>query len=263
MGRQLIFLGTGAGCGVPAFYCGCRACQEAQTKPRFQRTRCSIIIQGETNILVDAPPDLRTQLLREEIQHIEHLFLTHWHYDHFAGLGELEFYVRLIRQAVLPVYVTMETKEKVESAFGHMVDCLEIQPFACGEQVDIDGLAFTALDVQHAPGTYGLLLETRTGRRIAYLPDTGPLPGKTARLLHEIEVLILDATFWGRSWMPDVHQSVESAIQLGLALDAGEIYLTHLSMHYDRPVTNQELQDFLSDYGNHVHAAYDGLRLDL
>jgi phosphoribosyl 1,2-cyclic phosphate phosphodiesterase len=63
--------------------------------------------------------------------------------------------------------------------------------------------------------------------------------------------------------MPDVHQSVESAVQLGLELNAKEIYLTHLSMHYDQPVVNQELQDFLRDYGNHVHAAHDGLRLDI
>ena len=263
MGKQLVFLGTGASCGVPTFYCACRACLEAQAKPHFQRTRCSIIIQGETNILIDTPPDLQAQLLREKINHIEHLFLTHGHYDHIGGLGELEFYVRIKRRTVLPVHVTKETQEKLQSAFDHMVDCLRIQLLTCGEQIEIDELVFTALHVQHAPGTYGLLLETRSGRRIAYLPDTGPLPGETTQLLHEVEVLILDATFWGQSWMPDVHQSVESAVQVGLELNAREIYLTHLSMHYDQPVGNQELQDFLRDYGNHVHVAHDGLRLDI
>jgi phosphoribosyl 1,2-cyclic phosphate phosphodiesterase len=144
-----------------------------------------------------------------------------------------------------------------------MLDCLKINFIACGERIDADGLGFTALDVQHAPGTIGLLIETLNGRRIAYLPDTGPLLRKTARLLREVDVLILDATFWGRSIMPEAHQSVESAVHLGLELNAREIYLTHLSMHHDRPVTNQELQDFLSDYGKHIHIAHDGLRLDI
>src|SRR4030042_5618014 len=108
---ELIFLGTGAGCGVPSFYCGCKACQEALTDSRYRRTRCSIALSSQDNILIDAPPELRVQLSREGITDIGYLALTHWHYDHFGGLGDLEFYVRLHRTRALPAIMTKETWE--------------------------------------------------------------------------------------------------------------------------------------------------------
>ena len=84
---DLIFLGTGAGGGVPVFYCGCEVCREAMEDSRYCRTRCAVVVSGDENLLFDCPPEISTQLLREEISTIDHLFLTHTHHDHTAGLG--------------------------------------------------------------------------------------------------------------------------------------------------------------------------------
>jgi len=259
MNSELIFLGTGAGCGVPSFFCGCAACQEAQQEPHFQRTRCAVLIRGERNTLVDAPPDLRAQLLRERIHRIDHFILTHEHYDHTGGLGELEFYVRVGRRESIPAYMTPVTLAWLRSAYGFLEDCLFIQTVEAGWQFELDGITCTGLEVTHAPGTLGLLLETTHGRRIAYLPDTGPLPASTADQLQHVDTLILGATFWGRNWMPDDHLAVDEAVQIGVSLKAKEVYLTHLSMHYDQPVTNRELEAYLQSCGSQFHLAYDGL----
>jgi len=56
---------------------------------------------------------------------------------------------------------------------------------------------------------------------------------------------------------------VEQAVQLGMELGVKQLFLTHLSMHHDTPVTNQELETYLSKFGDHIHLAYDGLRIDL
>jgi len=105
----LAFLGTGAACGVLSFYCGCKAYQEAQADRRCVRTRASVLVDGPERILVDASPDLWRQFNRERISGIDRLFLTHGHYDHMGGLGELEFFVRLARKSPLPAYMTAET----------------------------------------------------------------------------------------------------------------------------------------------------------
>lgn len=263
MRRKLIFLGSGAGCGVPAFFCNCAACQEAQVEPRYRRTRCSVAIQGATTTLIDSPPELRAQLIREGIDRIDQFLMTHWHYDHSGGLGDLEFYVRVKRGEAIPAYMTAETKEWLDTAFWFLQDCLFIQTLAPGYQVEADGVGYTALEVAHVPGTVGWLMETTSGKRTAYLSDTGPLPGNTAERLQRIDTLILGATFWGRNWMPEDHLSVEEAVQIGLGLNVKKLYLTHLSMHHDTPATNRELEAYLRTFGGHLHLAYDGLCIEI
>jgi len=34
------FMGTAAGCGVPAFFCDCPACNEARENPALRRGDC-------------------------------------------------------------------------------------------------------------------------------------------------------------------------------------------------------------------------------
>lgn len=257
---ELIFLGTGAACGVPSYYCGCKACEEALANPRCVRTRSSLAICGDETVLVDASPDLWAQLNRERISHVEHFFLTHWHYDHYAGLGELEFFVRLVRKRPLPAYMTPETWNSLLPAFGYMADCLEPHPLKPGDAVEIDSLRITALEAQHTPGTIGLLMENARGKRVAYLPDTGPLSGETALRLEGVDALILDATFWGANWMPSEHHSVAEAMRAGMEQNAGTLYLTHLALHYDQPITSRELETVLSAHGGRIRLAYDGDR---
>jgi phosphoribosyl 1,2-cyclic phosphate phosphodiesterase len=263
LNSTLTFLGTGAGCGVPSFFCGCVACQEAAVEPRSWRSRCSLLIRGESNTLIDAPPDLRAQLLREQITQVDHFILTHSHYDHTGGLGELEFYVRVKRGEAIPTYLTPTSRKWLQSAFGFLEDCLSIQTVEAGWQFELDHVTYTGLDVTHAPGTLGLLMETSVGRRTAYIPDTGPLPASTQDLLRGVDTLILGATFWGRNWMPEDHLSVEQAVQIGLDLKVKQLYLTHLSMHHDTPVTNRELEAYLCTFGDHLHLAYDGLCIEI
>ena len=61
---QFILLGTGTSVGVPTVGCSCRVC--TSDHPRNQRLRCAAVIGlPKGNVLIDTPPDLRTQLLRE------------------------------------------------------------------------------------------------------------------------------------------------------------------------------------------------------
>jgi len=254
---MLVLLGTGAGPGVPAHYCGCPACEEAAADPTLSRTRCSLLIRQAETTLVDAGPDLRTQLLRERVEEIDQLVLTHAHYDHCGGLGELEFYVHMKRRKPLPAYMTAKTLEALRRSRTVPLDCLEVRRLVPWQTVELDGVHYTPLEVTHAPGTVGLLLETAGGRRTAYVPDTGPLPRATQQLIHEVDTLILGATFWGENRMPDDHLSVDEAIAVGRDVAAGEVYLTHVAMHYDTPITARELESYLCSQGNHLHVARD------
>ncbi len=257
------FMGTGAGCGVPAFFCTCIACEEARTNPAARRGCCGVMIQGQQTTLIDTPPDLRHQLLRENVQSIDQLIYSHAHYDHLGGLGELEFMVHLSTQQTLPTYCSTEAGESLKHEYHYMINCLELHTVESFSPFEIDGVHYTPLPAAHAPGTFGYLLETPT-TRLFYASDTARLPEETAQAIRGVDIAILDATYWKRNWTPQTHQSVQEAIDEGLnRLDVGTLYLTHLAMHYDEPITLAQLESYLTPYEGRVKVASDGLKLTI
>lgn len=260
--HRFTFLGTGSGCGVPAFFCSCPACEEARHDPRARRGCCGVLIEGEQRLLIDTPPDLRHQLLRENIKTIDKLIYTHAHYDHVSGLGELEYFIRLVLKQALPTSASAEAHASIEAEFGYLDDILVFEELTPFTSFEYDGIRYTALPVTHAPGTFGYLIETPT-TRLFYASDTGRLDKAVAQRVHGVDILIMDATFWGDNWSPHAHHSVQETIEESLELEAGTTYLTHLAMHYDTPLTLRELETHLEHYKGRVKVAYDGLILNI
>jgi phosphoribosyl 1,2-cyclic phosphate phosphodiesterase len=70
---QFILLGTGTSVGVPSLGCPCEVC--TSTDPHDKRTRCAALVGlPEGNLLIDTPPDLRQQLLREKVGIVHAVF---------------------------------------------------------------------------------------------------------------------------------------------------------------------------------------------
>ena len=85
---RLLFLGTGTSVGVPLVGCGCDTCLRGG--PRDVRTRTSVLVGlPDGHLLVDTTPDLRAQLLREDIGKVDAVLYTHDHVDHVYGLDDV------------------------------------------------------------------------------------------------------------------------------------------------------------------------------
>ena len=85
---RLTFLGTGTSQGVPIIGCKCEVCRSKDE--RDKRFRASVFVEYEgLNILVDAGPDFRMQMLRLGISHLDAILLTHNHKDHTGGLDDV------------------------------------------------------------------------------------------------------------------------------------------------------------------------------
>ncbi len=92
--NTITILGSGTSTGIPMIGCHCDVCSSSFKKNKRMRT--SILIQTENghSILVDTTPDLRTQFLKNKIENIDGVIITHEHADHLHGIfGGVGFYV--------------------------------------------------------------------------------------------------------------------------------------------------------------------------
>src|SRR5690606_36435444 len=89
---SVTILGCGSSGGVPRVTQGWGHCDP--NEPKNRRRRCSILVRrtgerGQTRVLVDTSPDLREQLIGEQIDLLDGVFITHDHADHTHGIDDL------------------------------------------------------------------------------------------------------------------------------------------------------------------------------
>src|ERR1044072_7577704 len=112
---KLTFLGTGTSHGLPYIGCDCAVCTSSD--PKNKRLRCSIVVEDEsTRLLVDTGPDLRAQLLRENISWLSAVLWTHTHNDHIIGLDDLRPISDL--HDYMQTYASQSTMAHLQVLFG-------------------------------------------------------------------------------------------------------------------------------------------------
>ena len=73
---KITFLGSGSSSGVPGIGVGWGECDP--TNPKNARLRQSILVEtADKRFLVDTSPDLRQQLLREDVHGVDAVLYTH------------------------------------------------------------------------------------------------------------------------------------------------------------------------------------------
>ena len=99
MNLSVQILGCGSSSGVPAVGNNWGACNP--NNPRNRRLRSSIHVKNDkTNILIDATPDLRQQLLNANITNLDAVFITHTHADHINGIDDFRFLNVLMKKHI-------------------------------------------------------------------------------------------------------------------------------------------------------------------
>ena len=88
---KVTFLGTGTSQGVPMIGCKCEVCMSKDDHDK--RLRSSILVEsGDTVIVIDSGPDFRYQMLRERVDYLDAILITHGHKDHVGGLDDVRAY---------------------------------------------------------------------------------------------------------------------------------------------------------------------------
>jgi phosphoribosyl 1,2-cyclic phosphate phosphodiesterase len=255
---QLVILGSGTSVGVPAIGCNCDVCRSSD--PRNQRTRCAVAIGlPEGNLLIDTPPDLRTQLLRERIGIIHAVIYTHEHADHIFGLDDLRL-MQFYLGSPVPLYCSDRVAHRIRTSFDYAFSPEPATHPGAVPQLDIrrittspvEILGATVLPVRLLHGPRFEVLGFRIGN-VAYCTDTNGIPDDSWEYLTDLDVLILDAL----RYRPHItHFSLAEAIDVASRLRAKRTLFTHIGHEMDHQSTNATLPAGME-------LAYDGQRIPL
>jgi phosphoribosyl 1,2-cyclic phosphate phosphodiesterase len=255
--RTFTFLGTGTSVGVPMLGCDCATCRSSN--PRNHRFRCSALIRThEANLLIDTPPELRLQLLREGVGVVHAVLFTHYHADHLFGLDDVRPMQKYL-DGPMPLYCTEEVEEKIRAVFSY---AFEPPPHGVGlgylpklafrrigdEPFDVLGQRIVPIPLRHAWfNVLGFRLDD-----LAYCTDVNQIPDASWPLLRGVRVLVLDAL---RPRPHLAHFGLDEALAVIDRLKPEQAYLTHMSHELEHEATNSRLP-------RDVELAYDGLTIE-
>ncbi|MBL7829013.1 MAG: MBL fold metallo-hydrolase [Saprospiraceae bacterium] len=251
----ITLLGTGTSQGVPVIGCTCEVCTSSD--PRDNRLRSSALITaGGQNILIDAGPDFRQQMLRARVNHLDAIILTHEHNDHVIGLDDVRPFNHRSGSSIdvfaLP-RVAAEVKKRFEYVFAEYIPGLpriELKPVEVGSFISVGSVKVEPIGIMHGRLP---IVGVRIGE-FAYLTDVKTIQESEFRKLFGVKKLVINALH--QEWHP-THLNLSEALEIVGALQPEETWLTHISHQMGLHA------DMEAALPPHVKFAYDGMRIDI
>lgn len=223
------------------------------TDPRNKRLRTSALIHFSSGkkILIDASPDLRTQLLRSNVDSLDGVIITHDHADHTHGMDDLRPF-GFQKKAALPVFAEEGAARDLTRKFPYIFDSkkyfenkailgggiplLELKITAPGKSSILDE-EFEFFPLPHGhEDTFGIL-----HGKLAYLVDCRMIPEETLNKLRDrkLDLLIIDCL---RPHPHQTHLHLDLTLQYIAHIAPKTAILTHMGHEWDYLELMKELQ---------------------
>lgn len=295
---KLTFLGTGTSQGVPIIGCQCEVCKS--TDPRDKRLRAAAFVEYEgMNILIDAGPDFRMQMLAKGVRHLDAILLTHKHKDHTGGLDDVRSFNYIDRKAV-EIYCEEEVLKALRNDYAYAfaehkypgapewhIHLIDERPFrVCPTTGDGDlewvhdvGYFYRRPDGSLVPSDNAVREAERKDPNIlpirgyhdkmpvlgfrfgniAYITDMSSLPENELSKLQGLEHVSLNTVGYHPHHS---HFSLDQALEIADRIGAKHTWLTHLSHAFpSHGAFCDYLRQRCAERGirSDVQPAYDGL----
>lgn len=252
---KITFLGTGTSQGVPVISCGCWVCQSEDS--RDKRLRSSLMIEYKgMRLLIDAGPDFRQQMLRENVRSLDGILLTHAHKDHINGLDDVRAFNYTSGKPV-NIYAEERVLGIIRKDFDYAFGEKRYPGVPDMNLIPIDENPFSIRQIKVIPirGKHLDLpvLGFRIGR-LAYITDMNYIPESEMEKMRDLDTLIINAL---RREQHISHFTLDEALHIGYLLSPRATYLTHISHQMGRYAqVEHELPE-----GSHL--SYDGLKIEI
>lgn len=258
---KVTILGSGGSTGTPSVEYGWGNCDAKN--PKNRRLRPGIYIENDDgkSILIDTGPDLREQLLANNIQKADAIIYTHAHADHTHGIDDVRSLNRLMQKAI-PAYMTQKTYEALEGSFPWVFEQISPQENFYKPTLvqhilkqpkdirDIAGMKISFFEQSHGHSkSTGIQVE----EGIALTTDVVDIPEDTLMSYRGVKHWFVGMI--GFSAHP-THAHYDLIMEWADKIRPQYIWLTHLGNNLD----HQKLLEVLPE---NVRPVYDGMVIDV
>ena len=254
---EMVIMGTGTSIGVPVVGCRCSVC--LSDNPRNRRMRSGVLIRAPLGeMIIDAGPELRLQLVRERATLIRAAIFTHSHADHIMGIDDLRIFGFQMDDSV-PLYCEEFVEQQIRQTFSYAFSDpsthahkyaaprLRFERITEGQDFSLLGLNIRTIRLKHGELP---ILGFRIGN-VAFCTDVSTIPADSREQLRNLDVLVLNTL---RHKPHPTHLHLDAALNLIRQLQPRQSYLTHMSHELD-------YDELLKELPANVAPAYDGLRI--
>ena len=242
---RITLLGTGTSQGVPVVGCTCDVCLSADRRDKRLRTSAFVEV-GAEKFLIDAGPDLRMQLLENNITEITAVLVTHEHKDHLAGLDDVRP-INFRMRHTMPIYGLPRVLNVVKKDYDYAFKTEKYPGVPDLAVVPVYEEPFYIHDVKIEPIHVKHLMLQILGYRIgsfAYITDASFISEKEMQKLQNLDLLVINAL---RKREHYSHFNLAQALAVIGTLKPKQAVLTHISHEMGRYAdVEQELPDNVS-----------------
>ncbi len=252
---KITFLGTGTSQGIPVLTCQCHVCTSQDVRDRRYRTSAMLSTEA-TNVVIDAGPDFRSQILKTNLRRLDAVFLTHAHHDHVSGMDDVRAF-NYSQKMAIPVFGNRECLRHVSRYYDYAFedDKYPGVPEFDMKELGNESVMIGDMEILPIPVMHGKLpiLGYRSGN-VAYITDASLIPESSLQLLSGIQVLVVNAL---RHRQHHSHFNIQQALEVIQQIQPRRAFLTHISH-----VAGAHAE-ITAELPENVEPAYDGLSIEI
>lgn len=164
------------------------------------RLRPGALILDNQNVLLDVNPDIRQQLLHLKIKSLSAVFITHQHFDHLWGIGDLA-QLTWLGKVSFKVFVNKDTLIYIRR-FIPWIN-LPFETFSYNKDYKFKNFIITPRKVIHSKKFETAAFEVESNynfKKMLYAPD---FKGFVEKIENDYQFCIIDGTYFFGKYIQD------------------------------------------------------------